>query len=508
MQKNSIFFRFALISLACIVLVLGSVGIVSYSSTSSKLQEQQLKQADQLLSQAKLLTAPLLWDYEIAQLQNTLISLVQGEFVKAIFVIDNMNTVVGVAKDANGSHRLDDNYKAYPNIDRKAKIVYDDDGTEENVGEILLVLDKSAINSQLKQLVITTIAETMLLSVILISLLMITLRKLVNKPIDSINSALTNINKGDGDLTQRLPSSHAGEIGLLTDSVNEFIDNLHSIISGVVDSSEKMVAPVNQVHLVSKQTQMGAELQHNKIHSMTDAMDNMADAASEVALGISEAADHAKEVTENARVADVELHNTTETIGNLATDISKGADVINALQEDVVNIVSVLGVIRGIAEQTNLLALNAAIEAARAGEQGRGFAVVADEVRSLASKTQDSTEEIQEMIARLQDGSKKAVDIMQIGRESGNNTKQQIIATKEVVNKISEAINGVSEMTEQIASAAEQQTAMSKEVSGYLNDVVGVVGKVASDAKDTYHSSDVLSELISKQNKQLSRFKT
>ena len=508
MQNGSIFFRFAAISLSSILIVLGCTGFYDYWHASSKLKENQKLQAELLLSQTKLIAAPMLWDYEVERLQNTLTSLAQAQFIKAIFVIDSGDTVIGVKKDDNGKVELNDQIDQYKNFKFKSTVEYDDDGTIEEVGEIMFVIDKKTISSQLSSQILYLVFESILLAISLLVLLMITLRKVISVPINRVNEALKDINDGNGDLTQRIPRTSTGEIATLTTFFNQFVNNLQTLISGVVVNSQKMITPISQVHMVAKQTQTGAELQHKKINHMAESMDNMATAAQQVAQGTVEAANHAKEINENTKVADEQLQNMTQTIRDLAEDISTGANVINALQEDVTNIVTVLDVIRGIAEQTNLLALNAAIEAARAGEQGRGFAVVADEVRSLASKTQDSTQEIQVMIEKLQEGSGKAVEIMRVGKESGDGTLEKVIQTQDIVGRISNAITAVSDMTGQIASAAEQQTAMCKEVSGNLNEVVEVVGKVASDAKETYHTTDVLTELINDQNKLLNRFKT
>ncbi len=507
-MPSSISLRFTIVSVITIVLVLGISGVYHYSSERSHFYEQQETKARLIMKQIELNAPLLLWDYEVAQLQNLLISLAQSDDILGIFVIDSEKTVIGARRNANHQIELVDDYQALGDVNKREDIFFDDEGKKVKVGEALLLIDRTMVYDQLERQVYTLIIETIILSMVLVTIIVFTLRYLVNNPIHSVNEALNNINKGDGDLTQRLPPNNLGEIGLLTRSVNEFIDSLRKIILGVVNNSYQMNSPIQQVNLVSKQTQMGAELQHKKINHMTESMRHMADAAKEVAQGTTEAANHAREVTENAKFADEELKKMTRTIQTLAQDIAQGAEVINALEGDVSNIVSVLDVIRGIAEQTNLLALNAAIEAARAGEQGRGFAVVADEVRSLASKTQDSTQEIQDMIEKLQTASSKAVSIMRIGRESGEQTVNKIQETQEIVGKISYAIVGVSDMTGQIASAAEQQTAMCNEVTSNLNDVVEVVGKVAGDAKETYHASEVLTSLINEQGELLSKFKT
>ena len=508
MPKDSIILRFALISLAIIVLILGGSGIYSYNSSSTKLKQYQKNQLDVLVSQTKLITSPLLWDFEIERLQNTLLSLAKTDNVAAIFIIDSSDTVIGVRKTQNGGTQLFDDYQSYDEFGYREQITFDDDGQQEAVGEILLVIDHSVVENQLQAQLNSLIFETLFLSITLIGVLAFMLRTIVGNPLNSINHAIQNISQGDGDLTQKLDTNHSGEVATLSISVNAFIENLRQIVSNVVHKSNDMSQPVERVNTLSKRTQEGAELQRTKITSVTEAIEHLTQAADEVARGTSEAANNAVEITDFAKSADAQLQTMTQTIQTLADDISKGAEVINDLQGDVTNIVSVLDVISGIAEQTNLLALNAAIEAARAGEQGRGFAVVADEVRSLASKTRDSTQEIQVMIENLENASQRAVDIMRVGKDSGDQTVEKITETQSLVSQISEAILVISDKTVQIASAAEEQTAMSSEVQKNIAEVVDAVTDVSNDASETFNASDALTQLINEQEQLLAKFRT
>ena len=201
------------------------------------------------------------------------------------------------------------------------------------------------------------------------------------------------------------------------------------------------------------------------------------------------------------------LTDTVQSVSQLAKEIEHGANVVNSLQGDVGNIVTVLDVIRGIAEQTNLLALNAAIEAARAGEQGRGFAVVADEVRTLASRTQESTQEIQDMIERLQTGASEAVKVMEGGKESGDLTVGKANAAEGSLDEITSAISTISDMTTQIASAIEEQSAVSEDINRNLTRIQDIAVDTASDTGASTGASRELLGLCDELRGQVTRFK-
>ncbi|WP_241148840.1 methyl-accepting chemotaxis protein [Photobacterium sanguinicancri] len=223
---------------------------------------------------------------------------------------------------------------------------------------------------------------------------------------------------------------------------------------------------------------------------------------------------HANEAAEATRVANNESEAAKETLGftvssihQLANEIESSSAVVSNLERDVGNIASILDVIRGIADQTNLLALNAAIEAARAGEQGRGFAVVADEVRSLASKTQSSTGEIQVMIERLQQGANEAVSAMELSRESGTRTVDQANSANESLNAIGQSIEVINEMNLQIATAATQQSQVSEDVNQNIQAIADKSQAMLDKVQSTEQSFEQLANECEQLDRLIHQFK-
>jgi len=237
-------------------------------------------------------------------------------------------------------------------------------------------------------------------------------------------------------------------------------------------------------------------------------MNQMNATVQEVARNAQHAASAAKEATDASDDGKKVVAKTIGVINTLASEVEGAAEVIQTLEQDSVDIGKVLDVIRGIAEQTNLLALNAAIEAARAGEQGRGFAVVADEVRTLASRTQTSTEEIDEMITRLQAGTNRAVKAMQVGTEQAQAGVDQAAEAGNSLESITQAIAQINDMNIQIANAAEEQSAVAEEINRNITNISDVADQAAGGARETTQASEQVAMLSEKLGGLVSQFKT
>ena len=333
-------------------------------------------------------------------------------------------------------------------------------------------------------------AGLLVIIVILASLIV----RSVLTPIERLKEVVHEV-VDNGNLTVRARIEQRDEVGQMGTAFNGMLDQLGSFVSEVKRDVEQLSASAHQMASVTEQTSQGVMAQRSQTDQAATAMNEMSATVQEVARNASEAASAAQSADEEANNGKRVVSATMDSIDNLAREVEKASSVIHKLEEDTESIGTVLDVIRGIAEQTNLLALNAAIEAARAGEQGRGFAVVADEVRTLATRTQQSTEEIQQMIQTLQSGARDAVSVMEEGRNQAQSSVEQAARAGESLNAITEAVTRISDMNTQIASAAEEQSAVAEEVNRSVVSISQVADQTADGAQQTSESSRELGRL-------------
>jgi methyl-accepting chemotaxis protein len=267
------------------------------------------------------------------------------------------------------------------------------------------------------------------------------------------------------------------------------------MITEVTSSTTVMAESSNNLMGITELTSQGVNQQRSQIEQVATAMNEMTATVQEVANHAQQAADSANEADQEAGHGSEVVYETIQSIDSLATEVEHAAGVIRKVESDSVQIGTVLDVIRSIAEQTNLLALNAAIEAARAGEQGRGFAVVADEVRTLASRTQQSTQEIQDMIEQLQTGAREAVTAMSNSQDKAQVTVEHAKSAGQTLEEITRKVATISQMNLQIATAAEQQSSVSEEINQNVVEISRVAEESAGGAKTTAAASGELSEL-------------
>ena len=330
---------------------------------------------------------------------------------------------------------------------------------------------------------------------------------LVANQVRQISHRIQNIAEGDGDLTVRLPVSTNDELGELATNVNQFIEKLQRIIGSVLINAAEVSKAAESLLEVSSNSQRAADDQCHAITMVVTAVNELTMAIQEVARNTSNTAQNTKEATAITDRGQERIHLAVERVQSLAVRISETAEFMLRLESEAKNVTSVIDVIRGVAEQTNLLALNAAIEAARAGEQGRGFAVVADEVRTLASRTQQSTTDIHGMLSKLQQGVQHAVDAM---GSSATMTSEAVGSATEAgqsLTGIGSAVKQISDMTLQIATAAEEQSSVTSEIDRNLVQINSLAMNAAEGASQTAAESQRLNELSIQLRQLLMQFK-
>ncbi len=331
--------------------------------------------------------------------------------------------------------------------------------------------------------------------------------KRLMRPLDNISVAMQDIASGDGDLTQRLSTTGDVEFATLAGGFNEFAGNLQSLIRDCRALSIDISDNAERTTLGAHDAVEAMHQQLSELEQLATAMNEMSSTALEVSGFAKQAASSASQADEAAQQGAGIVNQTSQSITQLSQHIENAVGEVKLLEESTDSIETILSVINGIAEQTNLLALNAAIEAARAGEQGRGFAVVADEVRNLAQRTQESTSEIKSMIDVLQQGSTSVANAMSQSQQEAILCVEKAQMANEALTSISIEINQITEMNLQIASAAQEQSQVAEEVNRNTSNIKDLSQQVVDNAKETNAAMNAQKDVTQQQQKLLNRFK-
>lgn len=353
-----------------------------------------------------------------------------------------------------------------------------------------------------------TFVIAMVVALLLVAGFTWSMRRSVIAPLKMLVTRFEDISQGEGDLKQTIDVSSGDEIADVAQAYNKFLEKIRHIVVEIKSAALAVDQKAEGFSDINTRLKQNVSQQQEETQIIAAAINEMAASISEVAQNAGEASNDADQADKLADEGRRIVTNSAASVENLADEVRRAVETLSRLDEQSQQIESVLDVIKTIAEQTNLLALNAAIEAARAGEQGRGFAVVADEVRTLASRTQDSTQEIQSMIEALQEASKQAVGVMQGGDKQARETVDLVNEANEALKNITQSITNIAQRNAQIAAAAEQQSSVAEDVNRSIDSIASLARNTDSYAYETSKAGDELNHQAKNINDLVGAFKT
>ncbi|WP_230390110.1 methyl-accepting chemotaxis protein [Piscirickettsia salmonis] len=479
----------ALIGVLTVTLIIS--GIFNYQDYRSTLFEQlseEIKLASDRLAHS---SAEPLWNADQEQLAALLKSEMLSKSVAGIAIKAADEPRFGFYKQGKKLELFTPKTKL-PYELKKKEIIYDSDGELSPLGQLLVYVDKGTLIAKLNSRLIAIIFEIIILNIILLMCLSLLLRRIVIKPLRQISAAINDIAAGEGDLTQRVQANSADEIGDLGRGFNLFVDKIHTIIAAVSHRAINIDGGSDRIETINSELAGHMDIQAKHLGSVGDSVAEVQRSIANVEKLAGGAAAKAMQSVETAKSGGTIVKNNIESMHSISDAVNKSASSIRTLGELGESINSVIETINTIASQTNLLALNAAIEAARAGEQGRGFAVVADEVRKLAIRTAEATDEVAPVIRSIQTEVQHSVEQMNEGVSRVDAGVNEVTRAGEMLDEIVMSVTEVTRATDEIAAAVSKQTTSTTEVKNFMQETLSDIEQLKDG---TYSASESAKDL-------------
>ncbi|WED23987.1 methyl-accepting chemotaxis protein [Vibrio sp. JC009] len=381
--------------------------------------------------------------------------------------------------------------------------IFLDDETEWH---LMVSLDKAKAYRVLDDSLYTTVATTVILVSISVLLIYFILTY-AYRPVVALKKTVNELSSGNGDLTKRLPVTSKDDLGQISSDINVFIENLQTMMQSILSASDRIAGSIDGLQGLTRENRESLTLHKAETEQAVTALEEMGATSNDVARNTSDAVEHTGKTNAQTSKSKQIVSGATDTVIQLVARVDEASSQINQMGNEIDDITQVLEVIGEIADQTNLLALNAAIEAARAGEQGRGFAVVADEVRALASRTQASTTEIQNTINRLTSSSKSVIESMDATKTSCEEASAQTHLVVEDLDKISSSVDNINNLNVQIATAAEQQNSVASEITKNMVTINEMVERIAASGNDVNNVASSLADANSQLKSVVGQFR-
>ena len=495
MVQKSLLTKLMMVLSVAMVAIAFIVAFSVYKIASKELEKELETETNAMIALTNSSILEAVFSYDFQQVEAIVKSLVNTSLVTSVTVVDHRGQPLAKASDGDQSESQ---------ISRTSIPIEYNGST---IGSYDITFSAQELEETLSGQIWTSIWTVLALLAASLITVYILIRSLVLAPVDEVTRSLATIAGGGGDLTRRLPTDSKNEIAALAHNFNLVMEHIADIIRNVMQVNDKVRVNVNKMSGATESTVNSTSQQLREIELVATAVEEVSASANEIARHAGDTAERTTATSVLADEGNTIVNLSLEKVNRLTGQIEATAQKIQVLKNNSVNIGSVMEVIRTIAEQTNLLALNAAIEAARAGEQGRGFAVVADEVRSLAQKTRSSTEEIESIIVQLQRAADEAHQAMNTSTESARETIDTASKVGSALDKIRANIGIINDMNHQIATASHQQSSVANEVSKNITAIHGLSENVAENAQVVNHSGSQLINETSELKKQIDTFK-